>query len=412
MNERVRVLIVDDSALVRSALREMLESDSEICVVGEASNGREALLKAQELKPSIVTMDVRMPVMDGLETTEQLMAYNPTPVLAITALYSRDDVDISFKMLGVGALDVIEKPDLSSPAAYERARQQLIRRVKVLSRVRVVTHLRGRRRLASTNTSTEDEPEMWRVVRRRQNQASPPPTLGQQTVTTRQLAPVPKNVEPTLARAGTLPSLMESSVVSLNTKPRTVVKARFPLVVIGASTGGPRIVQQILNKLPGTFGAAVLVVQHIAEGFAAGMVEWLNANTALPVGLAQEGDQLQVGKVLVAPDGFHLFVQSKGFVHLDDEPVLQKPAVDIAMKTAAEVFTTYTTGVLLTGMGRDGAIGMQSIRHAGGYAIAQDEASCSIYGMPRAAVEIGAADEVLPPEGIVLALQRRVGESA
>ncbi len=411
MNERVRVLIVDDSALVRSALREMLESDSEICVVGEASNGREALLKAQELKPSIVTMDVRMPVMDGLETTEQLMAYNPTPVLAITALYSRDDVDISFKMLGVGALDVIEKPDLSSPAAYERARQQLIRRVKVLSRVRVVTHLRGRRRVASTSSGSEDEPDVWRVVRRSQNRESPS-TRGQQPVDKRHLAPVPKRVEPTLEHAGSLPTLMESSVVSLHMQPRTVVKARFPLVVIGSSTGGPRIVQQILSKIPSTFGAAVLVVQHIAEGFAAGMVEWLDTNAALPVELAQEGDQLQVGKVLVAPDGFHLFVQSKGFVHLDDEPVLQKPAVDIAMKTAAEVFTTYATGVLLTGMGRDGAIGMQSIRGAGGYTIAQDEASCSIYGMPRAAVEIGAADEVLPPEGIVLALLRRVGEDA
>lgn len=427
MKERLRVLIVDDSNLVRAALREMLESDPEIQVVGEAANGRDALVRAAELRPNIITMDVRMPVMDGLETTEQLMAYNPTPILAITALYARDDVDISFKMLGAGALEVMEKPDISDPAAYERARSELIRRVKLLARVRVVTHLRGRRR---TDPGDKNVDVPWRVTR-----SSKPP----QSSSTDALAPgritrlreQPTDAPPLFSRT---PRSSESQSTSVDVAPPVPpeppaiqttpaeavprsstslpqVRLRYPVVVIGASTGGPRIVQQILQALPGTFNAAVLVVQHIAEGFSIGMVEWLGTNCSLPVKLAAEHDRIQRGMVLVAPDSFHLFVEPDGRIHLAVQPMLQRPSVDIAMQTAASVFGTYTTGVLLTGMGRDGAIGMQHIRQAGGYTIAQDEASCSIYGMPRAAVELDVVDDILSPEGVIQALVSRFDRS-
>lgn len=395
MKQTLRILIVDDSALVRSALRELLESDPDIHVVGEAENGRQALLLATSLHPDVITMDVRMPVMDGLETTEQLMAYNPTPVLAITSLYSRDDVDISFKMLGAGALEVMEKPDLSSPDALERARRELIRRVKLLARVRVVTHLRGRRR---TDTLGKDATAAWKVQR--------PPALRQETKPTQPVQPAVREspvVPP--PRPGASDVKRELSIP----RPIRRLKVTFPLVVIGASTGGPRIIQQILKGLPAVFGAAVVVVQHIAEGFSAGLVEWLAETSTLPVRLAQEGDQVGVGSVLVAPDSFHLYIQDEGRVYLNDQPVLQRPAVDITMQTAAKVFGSQTIGVLLTGMGRDGAVGMQSIRRAGGYTIAQNEASSSIYGMPRAAVELDAVDEVLPPDKIILALRNRVG---
>ncbi len=498
-HEWIRVFIVDDSTLVRLALREMLESDPEIQVVGEAADGREALHKIQHIRPTIVTMDVRMPIMDGLETTERLMAYQPTPVLVITALYSRDDIDISFKMLGVGALEVMEKPDLSNVAAYERARSELIRRVKLLARVKVVTHLRGRRRAAIEEARKEAEeaekaaehsshhehthehtheqeyghashseaesvgdhhtcppssdrhdsnahhhqgahdadtcqqPSVFssshvRITRPKlviPPSSSPTSRHHPHTPTSRDSLPLPPLYPP--SRGGAIkyktPSQVKkppppakpptssstsSSSTSSTTQRRRMIKGKFPLVVIGASTGGPRVVQQLLQALPQPFGAALVVVQHIAEGFSAGMVEWLAESCAFPVRLAKEHDLLEIDHVLVAPDSYHLFVQPNGRVHLSEQPMLQRPSVDITMKTAAEHFGSSVMGVLLTGMGRDGAVGMQCIRQAGGYTIAQDETSCSIYGMPRAAVELEAVDVILAPDQIIPSLCERL----
>lgn len=187
----------------------------------------------------------------------------------------------------------------------------------------------------------------------------------------------------------------------------------FPVVVIGASTGGPRVLRQLITALPHDFPAAVLVVQHIAQGFSAGLVEWLAPGVALPVRLAAEGEALRAGQVLVAPDRLDLLVQPGGLIHLSGLPLLlQRPAIDIVMQSIAAVYGERAIGVLLTGMGRDGAVGMQAIRRAGGYTIAQDEASCTIYGMPRAAVELGAVDAVLPPERIVAALVERLALAA
>lgn len=364
----LRILIVDDSALMRRMLRELLEGDPEVCVVGEAADGRAALAKVAELRPDLITLDVRMPEMDGVETTRQIMAYHPTPILVLTASLSSYDVDITFQMLGAGALDVMEKPRLSSPVEIEQCRRALLRKVRLLARVKVVTHLRGRRK---------------------------PPETGTQSAEASAI-----NVSAFVADGGLSPRKRPSS----HTLP-----AAFPIVVIGASTGGPRVVRQILGALPATFPAAVLVVQHIAPGFSAGLVEWLAPGTALPVRLAVEGDLLCPGQVFVAPDRLDLLVQPGGCVHLSGLPLLlQRPAIDIAMQSVAAVFGADTIGVLLTGMGRDGAIGLRAIRRVGGYTIAQDEASCTIYGMPRAASELGAAAAVLPPAAIADALVARL----
>lgn len=366
ISERLRVLIVDDSALVRHVLHQMLASEPGIEVIAEASDGNDALQKVALLHPDVITMDVRMPVMDGLETTEQLMAYYPTPILVVTASISRYDIDITFKMLGAGALDIMEKPRMDTPQAYESARRDLIRRVKLLARVKVVTHLRGRRR-------TESRIDSLRLPD--------------------QVAPQPGCSIPARRKGINQPALVPS----------------FPLVVIGASTGGPGAVRQILMGLPPSFGAAILVVQHIAQGFSAGMVDWLARTSTLPMKLANEGDSLRMGTVLVAPDCCDVLIQQDGLIHLNSEPLLlQRPSIDITMQAAAEVFNVLTIGVLLTGMGRDGAIGMQSIRRAGGYTIAQDEASCTIFGMPRAAIELGCVCAVLPLEGMITALQQQV----
>lgn len=389
MNEQLRLLIVDDSALMRRVLRGMLESDSDIVVVGEAANGREAILLTAQLRPTVITMDVRMPVMDGLETTEQLMAYYPTPILVLTASLSRYDVDITFKMLGAGALDVMEKPKLDDSHACELARRDLLRRIKLLARVKVVTHLRGRRRAERADADQGGTSAAF-------DQTAHP--LVRQTEQQRQEA---------VGRSSHQPNHNGAQLLVPVTPPS--FKIPFPLVVIGASTGGPRVVRQILMGLPANFGAAILVVQHIAEGFSAGMVDWLASAGPLPVNLAREGDRLTAGTVLVAPERRDLLVQPDGTIHLSAGPLLlQRPAIDITMQAAADVFGPQVIGVLLTGMGRDGAVGMQSIRHAGGYTIAQDKASCTIFGMPRAAIELHAVDAVLSPEEIVLALQKHV----
>jgi two-component system chemotaxis response regulator CheB len=173
------------------------------------------------------------------------------------------------------------------------------------------------------------------------------------------------------------------------------------VIVIGASTGGPRVVHQILAGLPRDLPATVVVVQHIAEGFSSGMAEWLSTTRTLPVLLASEGHAMRPGEVLVAPDKRDLLITPAGAIHLSMSPLLiQRPSIDIAMQAAAEVYGPRAIGVLLTGMGRDGARGLYSIRRAGGHTIAQDEASCAIFGMPRAALQLGAAAEVLPPAQI------------
>jgi two-component system chemotaxis response regulator CheB len=367
MAKPLRILLVDDSAFVRRVLRELLEHDPTVRVVGEAPNGRVALAQVAELRPDLVVLDVRMPEMDGVETTRQIMAYHPTPILVLTASLSSYEVDITFQMLGAGALDVMEKPSLGDPVELERCRRALLRKVHLLARVKVVTHLRGRRGAL--------------------------PTVGTQHAAS--------------LRGGTSPTDDATAQRS------GVLSPSFPVVVIGASTGGPRVARQILAALPSDFPAAVLLVQHIAQGFSAGLVEWLAPGLALPVRLATEGDCLCPGEVLVAPDRLDLLVQPGGRVHLSGLPILlQRPAIDIAMQSVAAVFGSAASGVLLTGMGRDGAIGLQAIRRAGGYTIAQDEASCTIFGMPRAAIELGAARAVLPPAAIAATLIDRLAPVA
>jgi two-component system chemotaxis response regulator CheB len=397
-DDPVRVLIVDDSALMRRALRSILERDPHILVVGEAANGREALAQVAALRPNVITMDVRMPVMDGLETTEQLMAYYPTPILVITASLSSYDIDITFQMLGAGALDVMEKPRLSDQAALDKHGVELIRRVKAVARMRVVTHLRGRRR-----GDTVEVPG-------RAQRASPPApaaapaTLALVPPATHVVRPVPHAPPRPVPQD---PLLKQKKAVRRH---QTGMLAH-PLLVIGASAGGPRVVHQILASLPLPFHAAVVVVQHIAEGFGAGMAEWLSGAGTLMVRLAQEGMPLEVGTALVVPDGRDLVIEKDGRIHLDSEPLRiqrPRPSVDITMESAAQVFGRHTIGVLLTGMGRDGALGMQAIHEAGGYTIAQNEASAPIYGMPRAAVELGVVDDVLAPEDMVAAIQRHI----
>jgi two-component system chemotaxis response regulator CheB len=437
----IRVLIVDDSALMRRALTTLLSSDPEIEVVGTARDGQAAIEQVAALRPDVITMDVRMPVMDGLQTTEHIMAYYPTPILVLTASLSRFDIDITFRMLGLGALDVMEKPSSDDPGGLEQARASLIKRIKILSRVRVVTHLRGRRRTApespaTPNTSTDAAQRRIRGSRplngtdmlRRTRGSRPLPssdalrrTRGSRPLANNDVArrlrgsrplgqaPAQPPTKPAATKPAPVPSVTpppaKPSPTTMATR-RSSIGAANRLIVIGASTGGPRIVQQILRHLPASLPATVLLVQHIADGFTRGMVDWLATSSGLPVQLAQSGDIALPGRVFVAPDNLHLLIDPDGVLSLSSQPaLLQRPSVDVTMQRAAEAYGTRTIGVLLTGMGRDGALGMTAIHREGGYTIAQSGETCIVFGMPRAAIEARVVDEVLNPEAIAGRLQ-------
>jgi two-component system, chemotaxis family, protein-glutamate methylesterase/glutaminase len=354
MDEPLRVLVVDDSPLMRQLLPALLESDSGLRVVGTAADGHEAIAMVERLRPDVITLDVRMPLLDGLATTEHIMAYCPTPILVLTASLSRYDVDITFKMLEAGALDVLEKPSGESAASLATARGELIRRIKLLAKVRVVTHLRGRRAATTRAPVTRPGGEL----------------IGLPTLRSRRL------IQPT-----------------------------GPVIVIGASTGGPRVIQQILRGLPPSFGAPILIVQHIADSFVAGMIDWLNSSSPLPVRLATDGLPLTPGEAVMAPERRNLLLGASDIVQLSAQNLAQHTSIDQTMRSVARACGARGVGVLLTGMGDDGAAGLRAIRDAGGATFAQSQESCTVFGMPRAAIALNAAQQVLAPDAIADALK-------
>lgn len=339
----VRVLIADDSTLVRLVLRDLLGRDPEIEIVAEVRDGAQAVEETRRLRPDLILMDVRMPVLDGLAAISEIMADCPTPILVLSASIQAGASQEAFEAIRHGALDVLAKPQGITGEAFEAIAGQLIEKVKTLARVRVIHHFRRRK------------------------SASPfPPST---------------------------------------TEPRD-------LLAIGASTGGPPAVLRLLKDLPAETGARVLIVQHIASGFAAGFAEWLDRETPLQVRLARSGDELLPGMALVAPSEAHLEIRG-GRVHLTPGATVNscRPSVDVLFHSLAlSPLAARTAAVLLTGMGRDGAEGLAALRRRGAYTIAQDEGSCAIFGMPRAAIELGAVIETLSLNDIpsrLLVLLRR-----
>jgi two-component system chemotaxis response regulator CheB len=337
----VRVLIVDDSVVVRHVLKRMLESDPEIRVIGMAADGGEAVEMTAQLRPDLVTMDLVMPGMDGLEATARIMAYHPTPVLFFSSFFDRDGVHSRFDALAAGALDVVEKPTLVPDARWDAQATALVRKVKALAQVPVIAHIRGAH------------------VRARQR------TNGGRS-------------------SGAAERAAE-------------------VVGIGVSSGGPRVLDEILSAIPPAFGLSVLVVQHMAEGFMPGLIDWLQQRCPLPVKIAEENDEILPGRVLFAPDSAHLVALPTRRVHLSAaDPVNgHRPSVDVTFGSLSKVFGPRAAGVVLTGMGSDGAAGLLAMRHAGSLTMVQNEESCVVFGMPRAAIELGAAQRVLSPAAIV-----------
>ncbi len=338
----IRVLVVEDSLTVRRYLIDVLSADPGLQVVGEAGDGRMAIELCARERPDVVTMDMMLPVMTGLAATEHIMAHTPTPILIVSASMNRGELFRTYEALAAGAVDVLEKP--TSDAAPPDWERQFIAAVKVVSRIRVITHLRGR--LAAKRRGGSQE------------------VLAARTT-------------------------------------------RSELIAIGASTGGPGALVDVLRRLPATCLVPVVFVLHIAEPFGASFAEWLGGQVGRAVSLAQDGTPLAtlVGKIAMAPPDRHLVLRDSA-LRLSDEPERHscRPSVDVLFESVARQVGQAAIGCLLTGMGRDGASGMVAIRQAGGLTIAQDQASCVVYGMPREAVLLGGADLVLPVTEIGAAL--------
>ncbi len=359
--DRIRVLIVDDSDLVRGILRDVLTQDPGIDVVGEARDGHEAVEQAARLRPDLITMDIQMPNMDGFAATEQIMAYTPTPILIFSSAIDKSEKYSSFRALSLGALDVWSKPDVTV-ANFQELAARLTGKIRMLARIPVISHIRGKMQGRSH---------------------TPPPGT----------VPAPSAAaEPPAAEAG---------------------RGDFRLVAIGSSTGGPPALEKVLAPLPARFPAPIAIVQHITRGFIDSFADWLAGRVRLRVRVAVNGDPLRAGTVYLAPDDTQMRVAADGSVQLRaDLPPWgeHRPSVNHLLQSAAESYGARAVGVILTGMGDDGAVGLKAMRDRGAPTIAQDQASSLIYGMPRAAVETGAASAVLPLGRIAEELVRLLGE--
>jgi len=346
MSRKIRVLIVDDSATCRSGLRKLLGSDPDIYVVGEAEDGETAVRLIHRVEPDLILMDVIMPKMDGLQATEWIMNHSPRPVLIVSNLVGKD-ADLNFKALQSGALDLVPKPT-AREFADSRARQQFLRKVRLLSEIPVVTRRRSHLPVAKATGEV----------------AAP--------------APVPRSE-----------------------------RQDTTLVAIGASTGGPPALLTLLSAFGGYVPFPVVIVQHMSEGFIGGMAEWLTDTTRLNVKLARHAERLVPTVVYLAPDRHHLRIVRDSFALTEVQtPVGHVPSVDVMFESIAECpMVSDTVAVLLTGMGADGARGLGSVRRSGGRTIAQDEATSVVFGMPKAAIDLGAAEEVLSIDRIAVRLK-------
>lgn len=349
MSERIRVLVVDDSALMRKLIPAILARDSSIEVVGTAMDGAFALKKIEELRPDVVTLDLEMPRMDGLEMLRLIMRRAPLPIILFST-HSKKGGYATLKALALGAVDFLAKPKDAAAGHLEEIADQLIAKIKVAKRA-------AKRKL-------------------------PPVTVKEE-----------------------LPKLVKGSRPAL--APRRVI-------AVGISTGGPNALQYVLSQIPSDFLSAIVVVQHMPEGFTEMFAKRLDECCPLEVQEARSGDLLLSGRVLICPGNRHMMVRRMprgDMVVLADGPPVNghRPSADVLFHSVAQEFSLMSVGVLMTGMGEDGAEGLGAIKAAGGMTIAQSEDTCVVSGMPRAAILKGYANKVIPLEGLGTFLANHYG---
>jgi two-component system, chemotaxis family, protein-glutamate methylesterase/glutaminase len=351
--EKIKVLVADDSPMTRMLLVELLNSDRGIQVIGAVNDGQAALdfLEAGDNRPDVVIMDMHMPRLDGFDATRRIMETRPLPIIICTATADPQELAVAFRSMEAGALACVAKP-VALGEDFESCRQNLLQTVRLMSEVKVVRRWR-RTRAASAATGV--------------------------------IGPIPSGV----------------------------VSPGIRLIGIGASTGGPPVLQSILLGLPKDFAVPLLIVQHIARGFLPGMVEWLTQTTGLRVQIAAHGAIPLPGHAYVAPDDFHLGIVASGRIMLSREAPESgvRPAVAYLFRTLADQCGASAVGVLLTGMGKDGAAELKRMKDRGAMTIAQDRDSSIVHGMPGEAIQLGAATQVLAADQIAPALIAQVESS-
>lgn len=376
---KIRVLIVDDSAFMRKVLLSIIAADPQMDVVGEARDGRDAVTQAESLKPDVITMDINMPHMDGLQATELIMSSQPRPIVIVSS-ESREGADITLKALELGAIDFVAKPSSGIDLDMNIVRDELVRKLKMAAKVRVVrTATRSRLGHEIANSSPRTEPVSPLVSQ----------VQGVQT-------------PPSLASAVARPFAPQA----VPTKPT----GKFPIVVIAASTGGPATLMKLVPSFPKNFPGAVILVQHMPATFTSQFSVQLDEVCPMRVKEAEPGELLQAGTFYVCPGSHHLRVASSGRIALDDGPRINgyQPCADVTMETVSQYAGSMAIGAVLTGMGSDASHGVQAIKQYGGYVIAQDETTSVIFGMPGEAIKTGAVDQVVPIESVFQSIERRV----
>jgi two-component system, chemotaxis family, protein-glutamate methylesterase/glutaminase len=334
----ITVLIVEDSPVARDFLQHILSADPDIQVIGTAHDGEAAIDAVQRRKPDVITMDIYMPKMNGLEATRKIMQTHPTPIVIVSGNVDTDEVTTTFRAIEAGALAVMPRPRGIGHPEYEAAAQELVQTVKLMSEVKVVRR--------------------W----------------------------------PRLRNEARVPSAPKVNI------PRAPIDIQ--IVAIGASTGGPLALRTILSGLPNDFPVPVLIVQHMACGFVQGFGEWLAQSSGFPVHVAADGEYLLPGHAYVAPDSFHMKVSMGHRVALSQEAPENglRPSVSRLLQSVAHVYGHHAVGVLLTGMGKDGAEELKVLKDTGAITMAQDKDSAVVHGMPGEAIKLDAATYVLPPD--------------
>jgi two-component system chemotaxis response regulator CheB len=404
-DQSTRAVIVDDSRFMRTLIRRLLEEGG-IEVVGEAEDGSKALDAVTEHDPDVVTMDIEMPTMNGLEAVDAIMADHPTPVLMLSA-HAEEDADVTFEALDRGAVDFVTKPGGEVTSSMPRVKRELVEKVESAARVDLS---------ANARLSTEDRgssPGTSRSASRTAGSTASADTSATGGSTASGTTGADASRQQRTARTGSAGRTDDpdsgSSTAATGSSPAAAPATTYPetgTLVVGASTGGPNVVERVLGALPREANLRVLVVQHMPEGFTSRFATRLDDRSAYDVAEAASGERIQTGEARVAPGGHHLLVTSdrNGRLKLElteTEPIHGvRPAIDITMASAVESVEGPLCATLLTGMGRDGVDGMQRIHQSGGHTIAQDEETSAIFGMPRRAIETGSVDVVAPAEQI------------
>jgi two-component system chemotaxis response regulator CheB len=371
----IRVLIVDDSVLMRQGVRRLLSADPGIEVVDVARDGLEALAKVEKLKPDVLTMDVEMPHMDGLSALKMLMERFPLPVVMLSSLTAAG-AEATVKALALGAVDFIQKPSANVSGGLSALGDELVAKVKHAAQARV------RRPLLASLPKPAPRPDLSGGVA-----GGLPGSAG-------------------AAGASRLGGRAAEPNAGVRPGPD---RAPDRLLIIGSSTGGPRALTEVVSGLPADLPCAMVIVQHLPAGFTKSLADRLDHGSALSVVEAKDGDMLSVGRVLVAPGDFHLKVVGRRVqLHMGPRRHGVRPSVDTTLETAVSSFGPAILTAILTGMGEDGTLGAQAVKDAGGLVLSEDESTCVVYGMPRSVAEHGLSHEVVPLDQMAEAIIRHV----